>query len=414
MGNKRSNPIERWEREEKERVFREKDKQAEQEAEDLVEAFKMENKERQEKEKAERDAKRLQKKIDKCDWSVSQEISNLLEEILNKYSYMDKDVPVDVEKSFKSLLDRATHIDKNLMKQLIKVDNDLWVFFSLLNPERLFDKCDFDDELIYNSIMAWYYRKLEGIVDENKLEEQRKKALKDVKEYFYPGGFAQNQELFWLDLEEHPEYLLERFGSKWDLDKDFLEYVASNDNMNSEDIDRKYFKWMSDDEFNEKLLYRQFHNKDIVWDEYDRMPNGFALEIISEWYWEDVLNHLEKFEITGELLYSLLNGEERDFQDEALQKLVSLKKKFNNEETLLIFEACIRNPYIADFVFDHKEQFELDYEVAKKIANLWCLYDGFWFGPEDFNVTDDQWQELLNISYDEQKAEEAREILERD
>ena len=144
------------------------------------------------------------------------------------------------------------------------------------------------------------------------------------------------------------------------------------------------------------------------------MPNGFALEIISEWYWEDVLNHLEKFEITGELLYSLLNGEERDFQDEALQKLVSLKKKFNNEETLLIFEACIRNPYIADFVFDHKEQFELDYEVAKKIANLWCLYDGFWFGPEDFNVTDDQWQELLNISYDEQKAEEAREILERD
>jgi len=39
---------------------------------------------------------------------------------------------------------------------------------------------------------------------------------------------------------------------------------------------------VSDDEFNENLLYSQFHKKVIVWDEYDKMPNGFALEIISE------------------------------------------------------------------------------------------------------------------------------------
>jgi len=70
---------------------------------------------------------------------------------------MDKDVPSDVEKSFKSLLDKANHIDKELMKQIIKVDNmscmDL-SGFSTLNLEGLFDKCDLDDELIYNSIMA--------------------------------------------------------------------------------------------------------------------------------------------------------------------------------------------------------------------------------------------------------------------
>ena len=368
--------------------------------------------------KGSRDAVRLQKKIDKCDWTNSQEISKLFSEVFKKFFDSRVDIPENIFESLVNLLDRAQSIDKDLMKKIIEFNAEDRFGYDF-NPEEFLNKCDFDDELIYDCIMEWYYEKLVGIVDENKLEEQRKNAIKDIKQYFYRFGFKWDPSFD--DYHFSPDFILEHFGSKWDLDVDFLRYVANN--MNIFDIDRKYFKWMTDDEFDAVILEAVWedwwtYQKSFDWNRFEKMPNEFAKNLIASWYSQTVMDHLDKFEITDELeswffeYYDYFDSDRGDFREFVEKLSNSLWKKFNKSLVSTIISYWGEK---GSFLLIHTlENFEwLDYESAKEIAETGNLH--LLKIRQYFDVTDEQWKKLESLSeiverHDRKRLEEEQKL----
>lgn len=258
MVNTSIDPITRRDREEK-------DKRAKKEVEDLIENFKAEKAEWERHEKIKSMFDRLKRKINKLDGKEQDKLSCLLDEYAKLMKeYDSSNESFEIVKLFKSLLERLDTISKDVMKKLIEYTN-LGYFFGEKNvskpiecidisPIEYLNKCDdIDDEIIYMFIMRGDAYELRHLIDASRFDKVSKKAFKDIKGYLYPGTFEENRKLFWYHFGDEWITFLEYFSKIWDLDGDFCEFVVEGLHYDVNKKDRKYFKWMTDSEFDEAL-----------------------------------------------------------------------------------------------------------------------------------------------------------------
>lgn len=248
------------------------DAQAKKEVEDLVSAFKAYNLERQKKEKEEN----LAKKIESCDWKDTKQLLKLLNravKIIQENSGWDAAIHTALRNLLNNLLNNAESIDKEVMKKFLKINLiDFCIFNndedSPLIDDRLreaLDKCDMDDDLIYNCIMAWHYNFLESLVDEDRLKKINKKAYDDFKKYLFSGELRNKNDLvnYWpghryrdTGRTRVERELFDMFDN-WDFDYEVFDFLMKHDAFFEKEFHEyaRYFTGMSDEEFKNTFGY---------------------------------------------------------------------------------------------------------------------------------------------------------------
>lgn len=249
MAKTNLDPVSKWDKEEKERKFKEKDAKAKREAEDLVKVLKEEN-----------EGNHLIERMDRCNWNNPKQVLKFFDEIERLYLWEQKwgaEIPSVIYNSFYSLLKRTKSIDRKLMKKILKYYN-LWKFDVEFSPSDFFDKCEMDDELIYNSIMAGWYTFLKRLVDDDRLKEINKKAYDDFKRYLFSGELENKKDLVWgwwdcyLDKGRMAvEDSLFEMLDNWDFDYEVFDFLMKHDVSFKEEFQRyaEHFTGMSDEEF---------------------------------------------------------------------------------------------------------------------------------------------------------------------
>ena len=179
-------------------------------------------------------------------------------------------------------------------------------------------------------------------------------------------------------------------------------YIEPNSEPNNEQ------KLRSIKTYEQLLKALKTDRNDLDWGESIKLPNEFANKLIFEeiWWWKIVLEHLEWFNPTDDLILNLFKkaeaygGKDSYYSvEDTFRKIISLREKLGKPIALFI----IKN-WWTEFLIKKLMYFEcLDDECAEKIADKWLLHYTYDYlkgiAPHKyFKVDEKRWNDLIKIS----------------